>query len=188
MAESTRLRVAPGVFVAWGADGPVISHVDRPLDTYSISSDLMRVVAHLDSAKDVDSLLDDWDVEDANRASVHTALDTLAEAGLLAVGDSPVAETLRDPAHGDALRLAVQRVTAAIFAGVPLVGMVIVCQWVVSGGSAPFQPVGRGLVSSVLDTSQPRKARSLLASSRRAMVTRGRGRRCDEAADRLDRR
>jgi hypothetical protein len=89
---------------------------------------------------------------------------------------------------GDALRLAVQRATAAIFAGVPLVGMVIVCQWVVSGGSAPFQPVGRGLVSSVLDTSQPRKARSLLASSRRAMVTRGRGRRCDEAADRLGRR
>lgn len=107
MAEHRSFRVCQGVFVSWDDSGPRICHVDRPLDIFAISDDLVRVIVQLRAGKPATEAFDELGLPVEQYDAVWRALDMLVAAGMLTEGDGESADmpVLRDPEHEAARRV-----------------------------------------------------------------------------------
>lgn len=83
LSEPWFVRIRPGVFLSWTDDGPQLCHVDKPLDVFAVSADMVRLIVRLDAETPVDEALADLEVPAEVHQAVREALRTLIEAGML---------------------------------------------------------------------------------------------------------
>lgn len=95
MAEPRSLRVGPGVFISWAESGPRICHVDRPLDIFAVSDDLVRVIVQLRAGTPVEECFEELGLPAEQYDAVWQALDMLVKAGMLTEADDAT-PVLRD--------------------------------------------------------------------------------------------
>jgi hypothetical protein len=91
------LRVAPGVFVAWGGADPRVGHVDRPFDLFELSGDMVALLARFTRPFSADMALAELAVGPESRSAALAALTALRDAGVLLDTDEASApQPLRD--------------------------------------------------------------------------------------------
>lgn len=97
-ATADTLRVAPGIYISWGSDGPRIGHVDRPFDLFEVSADIAALVAQFSHPRNPTTVLHELGIGATDRAAALHALNTLQDAGLLLPSTSTAHPPYREEA------------------------------------------------------------------------------------------
>ncbi|WDM15546.1 class I SAM-dependent methyltransferase [Streptomyces lavenduligriseus] len=83
-----RYRIAPGAFLTWRGEDPVVAHVDRPFEQFEISADLAGLFTRLSRWHSIGEIVQALDLEGSQRADVAAALSLFHDAGILLRSDA----------------------------------------------------------------------------------------------------